>query len=355
MKKKYADYLIKLAFLTLALFLVFNFSFISHSFTRFICIVKPVLLGVLFYMILAVPYDFFSGKLFRKIKNEKLKKILAFSLTVLLFAGAVSLLGALTVPQSIESVKEITESFDESVWDRFEIDPFFTFLTEGLKKGYKFLSAKLTDYLPVVLDCLKELFTGLYNLLFGFFIGVLLLLGRDSVKRQFKNMARLLLPEEKCRVIFDFLKKTVSKFSRYLGGQMTEAFILGTACYVTMVLLRVPYPALIGLVIGFSNLIPIVGAYAGGILCGLFVFAVDPIKCLVYAIAVFCLQQLESFTTYPIIVGKYVGLSGFWIAVSVVVWGGLFGFWGLMLGVPLTAVLQDVFRAKSLQKNKKLL
>lgn len=185
-------------------------------------------------------------------------------------------------------------------------------------------------------------------MLFGAFVAVMLLVGKDSVKRQFVKTLELALPVKKKEKLLSFLKKILAKFSKYLGGQVTEAFILGTVCYVVMLLLKVPYPALVGLIIGFVNLIPVVGAYIGGAVCCILVFAVDPAKALVFLIAVFILQQIESFTTYPVIVGKYVGLSGFWITVSVLVWGGLFGFWGLFLGVPITAVLQDFLREKSL-------
>ena len=355
MKKKYADFLIKLAFVTIALFLVFNFGVLSGLFNKIFTVTKPLLFGVIVYMVLSVPFDFCYGKAFRKIKKEKLKKFLSVFISLLLFLGAITLLGALTVPQSIESAKEIMDMFSgENQWNTIaRSNRLMAFLVEAGQKAYSFVAAGFSQYDPTALAFFKDFLTGVYNLVFGIFIGIMLLAGRDSIKRQFKNTLLLLLPEEKCRRVVEFLKKTVSKFSKYLGGQVTEAFILGTVCYLVMVILRVPYPALIGLVIGFSNLIPIVGTYIGGFVCGILVFAVSPVKCLVFIVAVVVLQQIESFTTYPLIVGKYVGLTGFWIAVSVLVWGGLFGFWGLVLGVPVTAVIQDLLREKSLL-NKKL-
>ena len=354
MKKRYADFLIQLSLLTSALFIVFNFSTLSAFFGKVFTVVKPLLVGVVLYMVLAVPYDLFYGKVLKKIKSDKPRRFLSIALTLLIFAGAVALLGALTVPQCIESVKEIAEMLSgENAWDKLsDSNAFLRLLSEYGKKAYVYLSGRVSEYLPTMLTYVKTFVTGVYNLVFGVFIAVMLLIGRDSVKRQFKNTVALVLPEDKCNALFGFLRRTFSKFSKYLGGQITEAFILGCACYVVMLLLKVPYPALIGFVIGFANLIPIVGAYAGGLLCGVLVFAVSPIKCLVFTVAVVVLQQIEAFTTYPIIVGKYVGLSGFWITASILVWGGLFGFWGLLLGVPITAVLQDILREKSLQKKK---
>ncbi|MBO4540057.1 MAG: AI-2E family transporter [Clostridia bacterium] len=354
MKKKYADYLIKLAFLTLAIFFVFDFSVVSGWTSKLFSVCKPVFFGVLFFMILSVPFDIFSGIVFKKIKKEKIKKALAYICTALLVGGALTLLVLLILPQSIESVKEIAATFSSPA-SRGELakqNPLMAALVAFGQKVYEHVATRFSEYFPALLDRVSDIFTGAYNVLFGAFIGLLLLACRDGVKRQFIHTVLLVLPETKAHKIFSFLRRVIKKFSRYLGGQVTEAFILGTACYLVMLLLRVPYPALIGFVIGFSNLIPVVGAYIGGAICGVLIFAVNPIKCLVFTVAVFVLQQIEAFTTYPIVVGKYVGLSGFWIAVSVPVWGGLFGFWGLFLGVPLTAVIQDLLRAEFLRRKK---
>lgn len=353
MKKKYADYLIKLTFLTLALFIVFDFSVVSGLFGKLFSVSKPVFFGIVFFMILSVPYDFFRNRVFIKIKKEKIRKFLSYLCTLILAGGALTLLVMLILPQSVESVKDIAEKFS-SASSRNELagtNAFFGLVFDLGKKIYDFLTERFAEYVPAVLEQVTDIFTGAYNVLFGVFIGLLLLACRDGVKRQFKHTVLLALPEEKAEKVFSFLRRVLLKFSRYLGGQVTEAFILGTACYLVMSLLRVPYPALIGFVIGFSNLIPVVGAYIGGALCAVLVFSVSPVKCLVFVVAVFVLQQIEAFTTYPVIVGRYVGLSGFWIAVSVPVWGGLFGFWGLFLGVPVTAVIQDILRARFL-KNK---
>ena len=94
----------------------------------------------------------------------------------------------------------------------------------------------------------------------------------------------------------------------------------------------------------FVKLDPIRGPYVGGALGAILIFSVSPAKALIFIVFVIILQQVEAFTTYPVIVGKYVGLSGFWIMVSIVVWGGLFGFWGVFLGVPLTAFLHDYLK-----------
>ncbi len=352
MKKTLKDALPILLIVGLLLFVIFDFSVASALFTKILTVAKPVFVGVVIAMILSVPYDFFEKKVFRKIKKYKIKRFLSLFLTFTALALAIALIAVLVLPQSVRSVREIASMLSsENAWNNLAgKNEFMGFLVENGKKLYDRVAVKISDYLPKIISVCKDFFTGVYNVVFGAFIAVLLLVGRDSIKRQFGKTLALLMSEEKTKKVFGFIRSTFSKFSKYLGGQVTEAFILGIVTYLVMLLLKIPYPALVGLVIGFVNLIPIVGAYVGGAVCFVLIFAVDPVKAFIFVVADFVLQQVESFTTYPVIVGKYVGLGSFWITVSVLVWGGLFGFWGLILGVPLTAVLQDALRAKSHQK-----
>ena len=207
---------------------------------------------------------------------------------------------------------------------------------------FKEFLTKITEYLPKILAIMQNVFTVLYNVLFGIVISIMLLINRKNVIATLKK-ALFLIFKNKTNRLLSLSKLGINKFSKYLGGQIIEAFILGFACFITMSLLKVPYSALVSLIIGFSNLIPIFGAYIGGAVCFILVFSTSPTKALVFLIAVIILQQIEGFTTYPIIVGKYVGLNGFWITVSIIIWGGIFGFWGMFLGVPITALLFDIF------------
>ena len=213
-----------------------------------------------------------------------------------------------------------------------------------LEKLYHFIINRLNSYAPKMVEIAQNAVKVMLNILFGLALAIMLLVNRDKVKIQIAKLATCILKKDKIDKLQEVTGIAVSKFSRYLGGQVIEAFILGLACYFGMLILRLPYAPLVSLIVGFVNLIPIVGAYIGGALCTIIIFAVSPIKAAIFVVFILILQQIEAFTTYPIIVGKYVGLNGFWIMVSIIVWGGLFGFWGVFLGVPLTAFLHDYFK-----------
>lgn len=351
MKKPCAEFVIKLLLVTIAAFFVFNFGAVGGFLGKIFKILQPVIIGVVLALAMSVPLSFFERKVFKNVKNAKIKELLCLSLTFLIFGGVVAVLSVLIIPQGVKSVKEIIERFSSgTVTAAVSGIKGLEFLQPVLEKAYKFVVSKITDYVPQIINLMQTLFTGIYNVLFGIVVAVMLITGRKEVKSRLKNAIGLLFKDKNLKVR-SFLTGASEKFSKYLGGQLTEACILGFACYMTMLILKVPYAALVSLIVGFMNLIPILGAYIAGAIGTVIVFAASPDKALVFLIAVIILQQIEGFTTYPVIVGKYVGLSGFWITVSIILWGGIFGFWGMFLGVPGTAFLFDLFDNYSKKKN----
>lgn len=343
MKKNYADFFIKLAAVTVAAFIVFNFGRVSGFFGTVFNIVQPIMIGIVIALAMSVPLSFFERKLFAKIDKPKLKEFLCLGLTFLIFAGVITVLAVLIIPQGVKSVKDLMEKFSSGeVTAAIKNIEGMEFLQPLIEKLYDFLSSRINEYIPQIMSVMQSVFTGLYNIVFGAVIAVMLIINRKNVKLFLKKIIGLLFKERNQKVHM-FLLNASEKFSKYLGGQLTEACILGFACYVTMLILKVPYAALVSLIVGFMNLIPILGAYIGGAVSAIIVFAASPDKAIVFIIAVIILQQIEGFTTYPVIVGKYVGLNGFWITVSIILWGGIFGFWGMFLGVPLSAFLFDIF------------
>lgn len=343
MKKPNADFVLKTSIIAVLAFIVINFTTVNCCFDKFKQIFQPIIIGIVLALAMSVPLNFFENKVFVKIRREKAKKILSLGTTLLIFSGVVAVLAILVIPQGVQSIKDIIEGITSGeLLSSLKDTKIYEYFGDGLKKIYDFISRRITEYLPQIIAFLQEFFTGLYNLIFGIIIAIMLLINRQNVKTQLKKFIFVIFKNKNAKV-HEFLLGAVEKFSKYLGGQLTEAFILGGACYITMLILKIPYASLVSLIIGFSNLIPIFGAYVGGAVCFILVFAVNPSKSLIMIIAIIILQQIEGFTTYPIIVGKYVGLNGFWITLSVVVWGGVFGFWGVFLGVPSSAFLFDLF------------
>ena len=336
-------FLKKTAIVAALAFVVINFAYIRGTAGSFLSILQPVFIGIIIALILNVPMEIFDKKVFKKIKKDKLRSFLSLVLSVTLFAGVVALVFGLALPAGIDSVKSLIASGDGSIWERLQKGgKVLQFIGRYGKILYDDFTSKIQDYLPKMLKIAQNIFKVAADVILGLGIAIMLLSNKKNLTEQAKKLLNAIFKEKKKVVaISEVTGIAINKFSRYLGGQIIEAVVLGTVCYVCMIIIRLPYAALISLIIGFVNLIPIVGAYIGGAIGAILIFSVDPTKALIFIVFIIILQQVESFTTYPVIVGKYVGLNGFWIMVSIVVWGGLFGFIGMLLGVPLTAFCHD--------------
>jgi len=354
MKNLQKPFLIKLAAVTLAGIVVFNFTLAVGIFGKVLDVLQPVFIGIVAALIMNVPMEFFEKKVFKKIKKNKIKRFLSLTVTLILFAGIFALIFGLAIPAAAESIRGIYESMNGNYWDKLASEnKIFDFIITQFEVLYENFIGKLNDYVPKMLEIATNVVKTVANVILGLGVALMLLAGKHGLKVQLKKFINgVCKNKEKIKKIFSTADIALTKFSRYLGGQVIEAVILGVVCYLCMLLLKLPYAALVSLIIGFVNLIPIVGAYIGGAISAILIFSVSPTKALIFIIFVIILQQVESFTTYPIIVGKYVGLSGFWIMVSIIVWGGLFGFWGVFLGVPLTAFLHDYINIWLQQKKE---
>ena len=355
MDKLPAAFIKKAAVIGIAAFIIFNFGVISGGFTSILTVLKPVFIGLIFALILNVPTEFFETKVLKKIKKDKFRHFLSLTFSVVIFAGVLALIFGLAVPAGVDSIKNLVASGDGSIWDRLKRGGKFLELVATYGKVlYDNFTSKIQDYLPKMLQIAQDVFKFAADLILGLGIAIMLLANKKNLTVQAKKLLKAVFKDnKKVSALFEVTGIALNKFSRYLGGQVIEAVVLGAVCYVCMVLIRLPYAALISLIIGFVNLIPIVGAYIGGAIGAVLIFSVDPTKALIFVIFIVILQQVEAFTTYPVIVGKYVGLNSFWIMVSIVVWGGLFGFAGMLLGVPLTAFLHD-YIALIMQRKEQL-
>ncbi len=216
------------------------------------------------------------------------------------------------------------------------------------------LTSGITNIVGVVVNVVSSVVGGFITAFVSVMFAVYLLLDKDKLGRQINGLMRRFLPEKR----YDTVKYTVrvvnASFRRYIVGQCTEAAILGVLCALGMWILQMPYAAMIGALIAFTSLVPIAGAYAGGIIGAFMIFTVSPIQALIFVIYLIILQQIEGNLIYPKVVGTSVGLPAIWVLAAVAVGGGVMGVAGMLLGVPLAAavykILRDRLRGKQINE-----
>lgn len=182
--------------------------------------------------------------------------------------------------------------------------------------------------------------TGVVAVIFAIYM----LFQKENLRRQIKKAAGVYLPQKWRSASEKFLHLAHDTFTSFISGQVLEAFILGTLCGAGMFILRLPYALMIGVIVGVSALIPVMGAYIGAILGAFMILTVSPLKALIFLVFLAILQQIEGNVIYPRVVGGSIGLPGIWVLAAVTVGGGLMGIPGMLIGVPLTATLYKWIR-----------
>lgn len=191
---------------------------------------------------------------------------------------------------------------------------------------------------------ISSVFSTVVTLTVGLVFAIYLLLGKEKLNGQFNKLFKRYLPEKVTKKIYYVLKVLDQSFHSFIVGQCTEAVILGLLCMAGMLLLRLPYAAMIGCLVGFTALIPIAGAYIGAVVGAFMIFTVSPVKSVIFIIYLVALQQIEGNLIYPRVVGSSIGLPGVWVLAAVTVGGGVLGVGGMLLGVPLAAAVYQLLK-----------
>ena len=185
---------------------------------------------------------------------------------------------------------------------------------------------------------------GIFDFIISMVFAIYILSSKEKLKTQFKNIIRAYLSEKNAKYILKICSLSKTTFYNFITGQCTEALVLGTLCFIGMLILRLPYAITISVLIAVTALIPIIGAFIGIIIGAILILSIDPIKSAIFIVFLIVLQQIESNVIYPKVVGNSVGLPGMWVLVAVVVGGGFAGMLGLLLGLPTASILYIIFK-----------
>lgn len=179
----------------------------------------------------------------------------------------------------------------------------------------------------------------LINVLIGIIVSVYILCSKETFKGQAKKILYGIFRADYANVILEIGRKTRDIFYGFLIGKLVDSIIIGIICYVCMIIFHMPYPLLVSIIIGATNIIPVFGPYIGAVPTVIIIFLTEPMQGIYFLIFVIVLQQIDGNIIGPKILGDSTGLSSFWVVLAIVVGGGLFGFAGMLLGVPTMALI----------------
>ena len=355
-----------------------NLSALSAVVDSFFSLLAPLLLGIcvayVVNLLLKVVERLWDKALAKapEIWRGKLKRPICLTLTMLLFLGIIFAIIFILIPRLEEAgatlVANVPGYVDQlqSWWngviafaaERGVTLPELSMNADNATKVLKdFLTNNGDNVVNTTLDITTSILGALVNFLLALVFSVYLLAQKEKLLAQSKRLLLAAIPKKVGKRTMHILKITNNAFSSFVTGQVTEAFILGTLCCMGMLILRLPYALPVSVIICFTSLIPIFGAWIGAATGAFLIVFVSPIKALTFLIFLLILQQVEGNLIYPRVVGKSVGLPGLWVLAAVTIGGGAFGITGMLLGVPICSVVyvlvQDFVRSRPAEDDEK--
>ena len=328
-------------------------------------ILFPFILGGAIAFVLNVPMSFIERHLFpeeRREKSKGMKKLARpVSMLVVLFAviAVVGLVMFVVLPQlastfaglgkSIQAfIPQVQEWADQLFHNNDEIMNWVNSLefdwNEIMNAGIDFFRNGAGSVLNSTLTAARSIVSGLTTFFISFVFAVYILLQKEKLSVQAKKVLFAFARKGRAEATLEVLSLTYNAFSSFLTGQCVEAVILGSMFVVTMTILKLPYALLVGILIAFTALIPIFGAFIGCGVGAFLIFMVDPVKALIFIVMFLVLQQIEGNLIYPHVVGSSVGLPSIWVLAAVTLGGNLLGIVGMLIFIPLVSVVYALFR-----------
>lgn len=351
-KKEFKDKALLITYAVVLFILLLNMSFIMGLLKYLSGLLAPFITGAIMAFVLNVLVKIYENGIFKKLKAKRALSVISSIVTVL--AIIVFMLGIL-IPQ----VKNAGEIFLENIP---EYEENITLIGEKMgissekldyvnlanidwkKEVTKFVSDNRDHILKFSMGFANSVIGIVTNAFIGLVFAIYILLDKERLLRQFSSILKKMCNKK----VFDKLMQIGSlsslTFGNFVKVQCLEAFILGFLCFIGMLLLRLPYAATIAVLVGFTALIPIFGAFIGCIIGAFLIFMISPIKSIIFILFFLILQQIEGNFIYPKVVGGKIGLPSIWVLVAVTIGGAVGGILGMLIGVPLVSVIYSLLR-----------
>lgn len=328
--------------------LLMNFGAVREKIAMVFGVIKPFVAGFAVAYLLNSPVRFFEEKVYRKLRW---KRGLAITTVYVLAVIVLAILIDMILPQVLESVVALINNIEgylsnlntliDSLVTRFDLgnDEGIDALVVSYEDLIKRLVSAVSAALPQLLNYGVAIGNGLIAAVTALISSIYMLSGKSKLKAQIKSILFALFPTKKVERVLSVSRRANAIFVGFINGKIIDSAIIGVLCFILCTILRIPLALLISLVVGVTNVIPFFGPLIGAIPSIMILLIVDPWAALRFTVLIIALQQFDGNILGPKILGDSTGISAIWVLVAIVVGGGLFGFAGMLLGVPTFAVI----------------
>lgn len=330
-------------------------------------ILMPIVFGLATAYLLTPILNFIERKLLLplcekcKVKASKRRNSVvrgvSILFTVVLVMALIYLLLYMLISQLVPSIQNIVANFDryqtnfvkwidQMMEDYSDVGNYVLRLIDQysaeLDQIIKELPSNIAVGVRMVTNTATNILGGLWNFVIGFIISIYVMAGKEKFSAQAKKIAFALFEKETANTAIRTFRFTHKTFIGFLGGKIADSIIIGVLCFIGTSLMKTPYAVLVSVIIGVTNVIPFFGPYLGAIPSAILILIVDPthpLNCLYFVLFILVLQQFDGNILGPKILGNSTGLTSFWVIFAITLFGGLFGVLGMIVGVPIFAVI----------------
>lgn len=344
-------------------FIVLRFDSIVKDFQVLLGIMKPIIIGIILAYILnpvMKSFEKFFFKIFKKdssdLKAKKQIRSISLLITIILFLVLIGILLAALLPELALSISNLIRdlpgylsSFSNwishlSVDDKYQV--YVQQILNQTEHVETWIKTSLSSQFNEIVATVRAGIVGVFNVLYNFFIGLIVSIYILSTKEKFKAQSKKFLyaifQENTSNTILQVARDSDKIFLGFLTGKIIDSAIIGTICFVFLSIFQIPYTLVVSVIVGITNIIPFFGPYIGGIPSAILIFLADPKAGIFFIIFIMILQQIDGNFIGPKILGNTTGLSAFWVIFSILLGSGLFGFAGMIFGVPVFAVIYHI-------------
>ncbi|HOM02941.1 MAG TPA: AI-2E family transporter [Acetivibrio sp.] len=347
--------------------IVINFTPIMQAVWKFIVLFKPFFIGIAIAFVLNKPCMAVEKFLNKRLFKNRLKSVargLAITITYLLVFLMITLIISFIIPELIKSIQvflnnmgayidnfcDLTNEVSELLGlEKIDLSSLDKLILEYTNK----LGSSITELMPKIISITTGVVSFIATLVITVVFSIYILAGKERLMGQCKKVFGTYLPKGLYNKGAYVYRVVVDVFNKYIYGQLAEAFILGSLCFIGMIILRFEYALLISVLIAITALVPYFGAYIGGFCAFMLLLMISPTKAIWFLVYLIVLQQLENNLIYPRVAGSSLGLPGIWVVLAVIVGAGVGGSVGVLLGVPIATVIFTLVKNDVLRRAQK--
>lgn len=357
-KKLFRSILWIITYAVVLVLVIVKFDDLRGLFGTVLGLFQPLFIGFAIAFVLNRPCHAFCRLYSRGLDRTRAKGLarpLAVATSYLLLIVLIGAFFSIVLPKLVESIQLLLGSMNGYMqnvqgWlnallstlhlETLDLSNFSELIKTALSGVVNTLTTAVPQLVTITGNIISVVVTGFLSIIFSAYM----LSGKDKLLSQCRRVLKAYAPKRAAAWVTDVVHLTSDTFTAFVTGQLIEACILGGMTTLGMLFIQADYAPLIGIIIGVSALIPMVGAFVGGALSAILLVMVSPVRTLIFLIFLLCLQQFEGNVIYPRVVGSSIGLPAIWVLTAVTVGGGLFQFVGILVSVPIASVLYTLLR-----------